>query len=76
MQVIPCGAVIKVPVMSTTFSALSAGNRALTIETTHGAVRSALAERKQHGESVADRIVELKNVSTEIHGVISQFETV
>jgi preprotein translocase subunit Sss1 len=51
-------------------------NLALTIEATHGAVRSALAQRKQHGESVADRIVDLKNVSGEIQGVISRFETV
>jgi GTP-binding protein EngB required for normal cell division len=51
-------------------------NLALTIEATHGAVRSALAQRKQHGESVADRIVDLKNVSTEIQDVIGRFETV
>ncbi|MCX5841973.1 MAG: hypothetical protein NTY16_11110 [Deltaproteobacteria bacterium] len=50
-------------------------NLALTIEATHGAVRSALAQRKQHGESVADRIVDLKKTSTEIQNVISQFET-
>jgi hypothetical protein len=51
-------------------------NLGLTIEATHGAVRSALAQRKQHGESVADRIGDLKKVSTEIQGVISRFEPV
>ncbi len=51
-------------------------NLTLTIEATHGAVRSALAQRKQHGESVADRIMELKKTSTEIQGVINRFETV
>ena len=50
-------------------------NLSLTIEATHGAVRSALAQRKQHGESVADRIVDLKKTSTEIQNVISRFET-
>ena len=50
-------------------------NLALTIEATHGAVRSALAQRKQHGESVADRVVDLKKTSTEIRNVISRFET-
>ncbi len=49
---------------------------ALTIEATHGAVRSALAQRKQQGESVVDRLVDLKNVSTGIQGVIGRFETV
>jgi len=51
-------------------------NLALTIEATHGAVRSALAQRKQYGENVADRIVDLKEVSTDIQNVISRFETV
>jgi GTPase Era involved in 16S rRNA processing len=51
-------------------------NLSLTIEATHGAVRSALAQRKQHGEIVADRIVDLKNVSTEIQRVINRFEMV
>jgi hypothetical protein len=31
-------------------------NLALTIEATHGTIRSALAQRKQHGESIADRM--------------------
>ena len=51
-------------------------NLSLTIEATHGAVRSALAQRKQHEEIVADRIVDLKNVSTEIQRVINRFEMV
>ena len=50
-------------------------NLALIIEATHGAVRSALAQRKQHGENMGDRIVDLKTVSTEIQGVINRFET-
>ncbi|MCX6689154.1 MAG: dynamin family protein [Methanoregula sp.] len=50
-------------------------NLSLTIDATHGAIRSALAARKQHKENVADRIRDLKEVSTEIRGVISRFET-
>ena len=50
-------------------------NLALTIEATHGAICSALSARKQHEENVADRILDLKKVSTEMQGVISRFET-
>jgi len=48
-------------------------NLGLTIEATHGAIRSALEERKQHEENVAGRIDELKKTATEIQCVIRTF---
>jgi len=48
-------------------------NLALTIEATHGAIRSVLTAREQHEVNIANRIVDLKKVSTEIQGVISRF---
>jgi GTP-binding protein EngB required for normal cell division len=48
-------------------------NLGLTIDATHGAIRSALDERKRHEENVAGRIDELKKTSTEIQCVIRTF---
>ena len=50
-------------------------NLGLTIEATHGAIRSALEERKRHEATVADRMEDLKRTATEIQHVIGQFET-
>jgi hypothetical protein len=48
-------------------------NLGLTINATHGAIRSALDERKRHEEKVAGRIDELKKTATEIQCVIRTF---
>jgi GTP-binding protein EngB required for normal cell division len=48
-------------------------NLGLTIDATHGAIRSALDERKRHEENVAGRIDELKKTATEIQCVIRTF---
>ena len=48
-------------------------NLGLTIEATHGAIRSALDERKRREENVAGRIEELKTTATEIQCVIRTF---
>jgi GTP-binding protein EngB required for normal cell division len=48
-------------------------NLRLTIEATHGAIRLALEERKQHEENVAGRIDGLKKTATEIQCVIDTF---
>lgn len=50
-------------------------NLGLTIEATHGAIRSALEERKRHEENVASRIDELKKTATEIQCVIDTFRS-
>jgi hypothetical protein len=50
-------------------------NLGLTIEATHGAIRSALEARKRHEASVAARVTELKKTAAEIQNVMSHFET-
>jgi hypothetical protein len=48
-------------------------NLRLTTEATHGAIRSALEERKRHKENVAGRIDELMKTATDIRCVIRTF---
>ncbi len=50
-------------------------NLGLTIKATHGAIRSALAERVRQGDNVATRREDLKRTAMEIQHVIGQFET-
>lgn len=55
------------------FSADLDTNLVMTIEATHGAISSGLAERKRHEGLVTVRMNELKLVATEIQSVISRF---
>ena len=48
-------------------------NLSMTIEATHGAIVSGLAERKRHEENVAARISALKQMAAEIQSVIERF---
>ncbi|MGA7797236.1 MAG: dynamin family protein [Methanoregula sp.] len=51
-------------------------NLSLTIEATHGAIRFALARRKNCEAESAERLFQLKNAAAEIQEVIRQFEAV
>jgi len=51
-------------------------NLGLTIEATHGAIRSALARRKRCEAESAERLFQLKNAAAEIQEMIRQFEAV
>lgn len=62
--------------IDTTFRKFSASfdtNLSMTIEATHGTIRSALAERKMHEENVVDKCDKLKKMSLDIQNMILLF---
>ncbi|OPY21803.1 MAG: hypothetical protein A4E24_00349 [Methanomethylovorans sp. PtaU1.Bin093] len=62
--------------IDTTFRKFSASfdiNLAMTIEATHGTIRSALAERKMHEENVMCQLDRSKKMALEIQNLMSLF---